>query len=170
MKRFHVHVSVKDLTQSTRFYSALFGAQPTVQKPDYVKWMLDDPRLNFAISARTQQHGLNHLGFQTDTAEELNALHQQLQSADTAIITEEGADCCYAKSDKHWVKDPSGIAWESFHSLNGIPVYGEESHEDSETPATSIADNSQSCGTSCCTPASLVADKVKATVAGCCNG
>jgi catechol 2,3-dioxygenase-like lactoylglutathione lyase family enzyme len=172
MKRFHVHVSVKNLDESMRFYSAMFGAAPTVQKPDYAKWMLEDPRLNFAISQRTLKHGINHLGFQTDSAEELAAVHAQLQQADTSIVSEEGANCCYAKSDKHWVQDPSGIAWESFHSLDNIPVYGEQHHEQTETAAPSariVTSEPAQCGSSC-SPTSFVANKVKAAVTNCCGG
>lgn len=128
MKRFHVHVAVSNLEQSTRFYSAMFGAPPTVQKPDYAKWMLDDPRLNFAISARAGAPGVNHLGFQADSDAELEEIHARLLQADGAITTEKGANCCYAKSDKYWVQDPTGIAWESFHTLDAIPFYGEQSH------------------------------------------
>ena len=103
MKRFHVHVAVSNLEHSTRFYSAMFGTPPTVLKTDYAKWMLDDPRVNFAISERADAQGVNHLGVQADSAEELEEIHTRLQSADTAIAAEVGANCCYAKSDKYWV-------------------------------------------------------------------
>ena len=148
MKRFHVHVAVNNLEQSTRFYSAMFGAAPTVQKPDYAKWMLDDPRINFAISERANAAGLNHLGFQADSDEELQEIHARLQDADTAITAEVGANCCYAKSDKYWVQDPSGIAWESFHSLDTIPVYGEDSHQSKTDLAASEGGG---CGTAAST-------------------
>jgi catechol 2,3-dioxygenase-like lactoylglutathione lyase family enzyme len=127
MKRFHVHVSVADLAQSIRFYSTLFGTEPAVIKSDYAKWMLEDPRINFAISQRGGKAGINHLGLQTDSDEELEALHGQLQQADVAAHAEKGANCCYALSNKYWVTDPTGIAWETFHSLGGIPTFnGEE--------------------------------------------
>jgi catechol 2,3-dioxygenase-like lactoylglutathione lyase family enzyme len=124
MKRFHVHVAVPDLDAGIRFYSTLFGAAPSVRKDDYAKWMIDEPRINFAISQRGGAPGVNHLGFQVDSGEELEALHANLQAADRAVVAEEGANCCYARSDKYWVTDPAGIAWESFHSLGSIPMFG----------------------------------------------
>ena len=141
MKRFHVHVAVADLERSAHFYSALFGMQPTVRKDDYAKWMLDEPRLNFAISERANAAGVNHLGFQAETDSELEALHARLQSADAAIVAEKGTNCCYATSDKYWVQDPSGIAWESFRSLDTVPFYGD--HEPKTDPGSG-------CGTTCC--------------------
>ena len=127
MKRFHVHVSVKDLGESIGFYSKLFGTQPSVIKPDYAKWMLDDPRINFAISQRGHAPGVNHLGIQVDSGSELVALRAQAQAAEIAALDEKGAACCYANSDKYWVQDPQGIAWETFHTLGSIPVFGEDS-------------------------------------------
>jgi predicted enzyme related to lactoylglutathione lyase len=126
MKRFHVHVAVQDLASSIRFYASLFGTQPSVVKPDYAKWMLDDPRVNFAISQRGAPAGVNHLGIQVDSAEELTALREQAAAADIAARDEMGASCCYAKSDKYWVEDPQGVAWETFHTLGSIPVFGEQ--------------------------------------------
>jgi hypothetical protein len=126
MKRFHVHVSVNDLARSIGFYSKLFGTAPAVTKPDYAKWMLEDPRVNFAISQRGHQAGVNHLGLQVDSADELASLRTQVAAADIAALDEKGAACCYAKSDKYWVQDPQGIAWETFHTLGGIPVFGED--------------------------------------------
>jgi hypothetical protein len=126
MKRFHLHVSVGNLAESVGFYSRLFGAQPSVQKDDYAKWMLDDPRINFAISSRGHAAGVNHLGLQVDSTEELKALRDQVAQADIAAVEEKGAACCYAKSDKHWIQDPQGIAWETFHTLGSVPVYGED--------------------------------------------
>jgi catechol 2,3-dioxygenase-like lactoylglutathione lyase family enzyme len=127
MKRFHVHVSVDDLPQSIRFYSTLFGAEPAVTKPDYAKWMLEDPRLNFAISQRGGQPGVNHLGLQTDSDEELETLHGQLQRADLSAHAEQNIPCCYARSNKYWVTDPTGIAWETFHTLGSVPTFNGES-------------------------------------------
>ena len=124
MKRFHVHVAVDDLEEGIAFYSKLFGTQPAVQKPDYAKWMIEDPRLNFAISARGAKTGLNHLGFQLDSDEEFKAMHAQLGAADAGLVEETGANCCYAKSDKYWVTDPAGIAWEAYHTLGSIPMFG----------------------------------------------
>lgn len=123
MKRMHIHISVDDLAQSTAFYSQLFGAAPTVQHPDYAKWQLDDPRVNFAISQRGAAPGLDHLGIQVDSAAELDALESRLHAAGMAPLNEPGATCCYARSDKHWVQDPSGIAWEAFHTLGSAPTF-----------------------------------------------
>jgi catechol 2,3-dioxygenase-like lactoylglutathione lyase family enzyme len=137
MKRFHVHVAVQDLAASVRFYTSVFGAEPSVLKPDYAKWMLEDPRLNFAISQRGAAVGVNHLGIQVDSAEELTALREQVAKAEIEARDEIGANCCYAKSDKYWVQDPQGIAWETFHTLGRIPVFGE---------------HSESAGGACCAP------------------
>ena len=126
MKRFHVHVSVNDLKQSIRFYSALFAAQPTVLKDDYAKWQLEDPKVNCAISTRAGKAGVDHLGIQAEDGAELEDLGSRLAQADVAVAPQKGASCCYAKSDKYWTLDPQGIAWESFHTLEGAPVYGEE--------------------------------------------
>lgn len=141
MKRFHVHVSVTDLKQSIAFYSRLFGTNPSVSKPDYAKWMLDDPRVNFAISERDSQPGVNHLGIQVEEQSEFEAMQAQLLNADNALIAEIGTTCCYAQSDKYWITDPQGIAWETFRTLGSAPVYG---HDAVELAAT----------TSCCLPAS----------------
>ena len=170
MKRFHVHVAVSDLEQSTRFYSAMFGVAPTVLKDDYAKWMLDDPRINFAISERANAQGVNHLGFQADSAEELEDIHTRLQSADTSITAEKGANCCYAKSDKYWVQDPTGIAWESFRSLDTIPFYGEDSH-----PRAEVAESAESAEGGACASAGCAAIEPKTTALktgakACCNG
>ena len=124
MKRFHVHVSVDDLEANIRFYSAVFGAQPTVRKSDYAKWMMDDPRVNFAVSQRGAQAGVNHLGFQVDTDEELAALRKQVGDAEIAAQDQPGATCCYARSDKYWITDPQGVAWETYHTLGEAEVYG----------------------------------------------
>lgn len=126
MKRFHVHVAVENLDESIRFYSTVFGVDPSVVQSDYAKWMLEDPRLNFAISQRGRTPGVNHLGFQVDSTAELIGLRQQLVDADEGMVEQADTSCCYARSDKYWVKDPSGIAWETFHSLGTVPVYGEE--------------------------------------------
>jgi catechol 2,3-dioxygenase-like lactoylglutathione lyase family enzyme len=158
MKRFHVHVGVSDLEKSTQFYSAMFGMQPTVKKDDYAKWMLEDPRVNFAISERGGKPGINHLGLQAENENELEEIHARLQTADTAIVAEEGANCCYAKSDKYWVQDPSGLAWESFRSLDTIPFFG-----DVESPNAIAAKPTTSC---CPQPAANQSPSVKA----CCNG
>lgn len=124
MKRLHVHIAVDDLPRSVRFYSALFAAQPSVLKEDYAKWMLDDPRVNFAISTRGRKAGLDHLGIQAENEAELEEIGSRLAQADVSVLPQKGAACCYAKSDKYWTLDPQGIAWESFHTLDSIPVYG----------------------------------------------
>lgn len=126
MKRLHVHISVADLPASIRFYQALFGAEPVVTKPDYAKWMIEEPRINFAISMGRQPVGVNHLGFQVDSDQELRGMRSQLEAADAQMIEERGQPCCYAQSDKYWVTDPTGIAWETFHTLGSIPVYGRD--------------------------------------------
>ncbi len=124
MKRMHIHVAVHDLEQSIRFYSRLFDAQPDVTESDYAKWMLDDPRVNFAISARGGDPGLDHLGIQVDSGDELRAIHDRLDAAGRTILTQEATHCCYARSDKHWVTDPQGLAWEAFHTLASAPTFG----------------------------------------------
>jgi hypothetical protein len=123
MKRFHVHVAVEDLQTSIRFYSTLFG-EPAVVKPDYAKWMVEDPRLNFAISKRGHNLGVDHLGLQVDGDDELTALRDQMAGGGLPLSEQSNASCCYAKSDKWWTMDPQGIAWETYHSLGSIPVYG----------------------------------------------
>ena len=126
MKRLHVHVSVTDLQQSVRFYSTLFASQPTVLKDDYAKWMLDDPRVNFAISNRGAKVGLDHLGIQAEDDGELEEIGSRMAQADVAVTPQKGASCCYARSDKYWTLDPQGVAWESFHTLDSAPVYGKD--------------------------------------------
>ena len=127
MKRFHVHAHVEDLAKSVAFYSKLFAAAPARLEADYAKWMIDDPRINFAISTRGGKPGVDHLGFQTDSAEELDELKTRAESADMALLDEGSTSCCYARSDKNWVVDPQGIAWEHFHTLGDIPVFSEGS-------------------------------------------
>ncbi|WP_298209180.1 ArsI/CadI family heavy metal resistance metalloenzyme [Acidovorax sp.] len=127
MKRFHVHMHVDDLAQSIAFYSRLFDAQPARAEADYAKWMLEDPRVNFAISTRGAKPGLDHFGMQTDDAAELAALKARAEAADMALLDEGATTCCYARSEKHWVTDPQGIAWEHFHTLGDIPVFNEAS-------------------------------------------
>jgi lactoylglutathione lyase len=164
MKRFHVHLSVEDLEKSIRFYSTLFGTEPTVIQSDYAKWMLADPRVNFAISTRQQPAGVNHLGFQVDTDEELRSMHTQLQAADARLIQEDEQPCCYAQSNKYWVTDPTGLAWETFHTLGSIPVYGKD------TPAfnhgESAAPTEKPVG-QCCAPEAKA--KAIATGSSCCS-
>ncbi|MCE3000428.1 MAG: VOC family protein [Betaproteobacteria bacterium] len=140
MKRFHVHLHVADLSASVAFYSRLFGAAPTRVESDYAKWMLDDPRINFAVSTRGGgAPGLDHLGFQADSAEELAAMKAAAQGAEMALADEGETTCCYARSDKHWITDPQGVAWEHFHTLGDIPVFN-------EAPAASAS------ASACCPP------------------
>lgn len=123
MKRFHVHIAVNDLAQSTRFYNALFGATPAVEKPDYVKWMLDDPRINFAISARGRPAGVNHLGLQVDRGDELVTLRAQHDAAALGLFDEGETSCCYAHSNKHWLTDPQGVPWEVYHTMSSVQTF-----------------------------------------------
>lgn len=129
MKRMHLHISVEDLEKSVTFYSALFGAEPTLQKADYAKWMLDDPLVNFAISQRGMKPGLDHVGIQVETEQELQELKHRLDQADLSLLTQTGTTCCYAKSDKHWVQDPAGIAWETYRTLEGAPTFNDEQQD-----------------------------------------
>jgi catechol 2,3-dioxygenase-like lactoylglutathione lyase family enzyme len=126
MKRLHVHVSVDDLAESVRFYKALFGSEPAVAKPDYAKWMLDDPRVNFAISVRGGQAGVDHLGIEVETREELKEVYQRLQQAERPVLEEGAATCCYAKSEKAWTSDPQGVLWESFLTTGESTIYGDD--------------------------------------------
>lgn len=142
MKRFHVHLNVDDLNRSIGFYSQLFAAQPTRVESDYAKWMLEDPPINFAISSRGGAPGIDHLGFQTDSPEELATLKARAQAADLVLLDEGETTCCYARSEKHWVTDPQGVAWEHFHTLGNIPVF----HEVAEHATTAAA---------CCAPTDM---------------
>jgi catechol 2,3-dioxygenase-like lactoylglutathione lyase family enzyme len=129
MKRLHVHVAVSDLSQSVGFYSALFAAQPTVLKSDYAKWMLDDPRVNFAISTRAREPGLDHLGIQVESQDELYEVYSRLRQAGGNIIEQGQTACCYAKSEKSWIDDPTGISWETFHTTGENIAYGDGTGE-----------------------------------------
>ena len=163
MKRFHVHIHVDDLKASVAFYSKLFSATPTRIETDYAKWMLDDPRVNFAISTRGSKPGLDHLGFQVDTTEELEAMKLAAQSAEMVAVEEGETTCCYARSEKHWITDPQGIAWEHFHTLGNIPVFNEAAQSTEGVaccapvaPQASVAccAPAVSASSSCCTPSS----------------
>jgi hypothetical protein len=125
MKRLHVHVSVEDIARSVRFYSSLFAAEPAVVKSDYAKWMLDDPRVNFAISTRSGQTGVDHLGIQVETPDELHEVYGRLQQADRPVLEEGATTCCYAKSEKSWITDPQGLSWETFLTSGESTVYGD---------------------------------------------
>jgi hypothetical protein len=126
MKRFHVHIAVDNLESNIRFYSSVFGVPPAVIKPDYAKWMLDDPRINFAISKRGLTPGIDHLGVQVETGPELKTLRERIAKAEIAALDQANTTCCYARSDKYWITDPQGIAWETFHTLDSVSGYGEE--------------------------------------------
>jgi hypothetical protein len=125
MKRFHVHVHVEDLAKNIAFYSAMFDAQPARTEADYAKWMLQDPPVNFAISTRGGTPGVDHLGIQVESDEELAELRGHAARADIAVQAEGETSCCYARSDKYWVTDPQGVAWEQFHTLESIPVFSQ---------------------------------------------
>jgi catechol 2,3-dioxygenase-like lactoylglutathione lyase family enzyme len=125
MKRLHVHVSVDDLAQSIRFYSTLFATQPSVTKPDYAKWMLEDPRVNFAISTRGGEAGIDHLGIQVETPDELQEVYGRLKQADRPVLEEGATTCCYAQSEKAWIADPQGLSWETFLTSGESTVYGD---------------------------------------------
>ena len=160
MKRFHVHAHVQDLKTSVAFYSKLFAAEPTRLESDYAKWMIEDPRINFAISTRGGKPGVDHLGFQTDTDEELAELKSRAQAADLALLDEGETSCCYARSEKHWVTDPQGIAWEHFHTLDSIPTFSQPTVE-----------NGSEAGPACCgtpVPRGKPLDVVIKPVSTCC--
>ena len=129
MKRFHVHVAVNDLQHSIGFYSALFAAEPSVTKTDYAKWMLDDPRVNFAISTRGRQAGLDHLGIQVENKDELKEIYGRLHKAGGDVIEQGQTSCCYAKSEKSWIDDPAGISWETFLTTGESTDYGDGTGE-----------------------------------------
>ena len=129
MKRLHLHVSVPDLSQSIAFYEALFGAGPSVVKDDYAKWMLDDPKVNFAISARGLAGGVDHVGIQVDSQRELGELADRLRAAGNVTLDQEATTCCYAQSDKSWVNDPAGVRWETFYTFGDATRYGEDVEE-----------------------------------------
>jgi catechol 2,3-dioxygenase-like lactoylglutathione lyase family enzyme len=148
MKRMHVHVSVSDLEASVRFYSELFAAEPTVRKVDYAKWMLDDPRVNFAISQRGAAAGIEHLGIQVEDHAELEEVYSRLRRADRPALEEGPTTCCYAESEKSWIEDPQGIQWETFLTIRESTVYG----RDTVRAASTDTVHSQCCTPSCCAP------------------
>jgi catechol 2,3-dioxygenase-like lactoylglutathione lyase family enzyme len=161
MKRLHIHVSVEDLAQSVRFYSALFAAQPTVDKPDYAKWMLDDPRVNFAISARGGAPGVQHLGIQAESPAELEEVFGRLAAAGRPVLEEAGATCCYARSEKQWVSDPQGVPWETFITHGESTVYGNGGALGRLAAASGAA-----AASACCAPK---AEPAPVSAAGCCG-
>lgn len=173
MKRFHAHVHVDDLAKNIAFYSKLFAAEPTRVEADYAKWMLEDPRVNFAISTRGSKLGLDHFGLQVDDASELAELKSRAESADMALLDEGATTCCYARSEKHWVTDPQGIAWEHFHTLGNIPVFNDANKavEAGACCAPTLATAKED--SACCAPAAVgiktAAVTAPAAKASCCG-
>lgn len=156
MKRLHVHVGVTDLSTSIGFYSTLFGAEPTVTKDDYAKWMLEDPRVNFAISSGNHAaKGIEHLGIQVENGEELTEVYDRLKAADRPVLEEGATTCCYAKSEKSWIADPDGIVWEAFLTNGDATIYG-------DSPALAALSTNAADG-ACCAPT------VPAQTANCCG-
>lgn len=149
MKRFHVHVNVANLDANIGFYSTLFGAGPSVRKPDYAKWMLDDPRVNFAISQRERAAGVDHLGLQAEDGAELEEIGVRLMAAGKVALTEQGTTCCYAHSDKFWAEDPQGVRWETFHTVGEATAYSAPGMHAAETGAC-CGQPSTSAASSCC--------------------
>jgi catechol 2,3-dioxygenase-like lactoylglutathione lyase family enzyme len=167
MKRMHVHVGVDDLAQSVRFYSALFAAEPTVLEGDYAKWMLEDPRLNFAISRGHATRGIEHIGIQVEDAAELAEVRARLAKAEGPVLEEEAAVCCYAKSEKTWISDPQGVVWETFLTSGSVTDYGISPELERIAASDTAAVNA------CCAPAlAPVAAQVDAppvpAKSGCC--
>jgi catechol 2,3-dioxygenase-like lactoylglutathione lyase family enzyme len=135
MNRLHLHIAVDDLDRSIGFYSTLFGAAPAVVKDDYAKWMLDDPRVNLAISSRGRAAGVDHVGIQAETGEALAAIAARLKTAGETTFDQTATTCCYAQSDKSWVTDPSGVRWETFHTFGEATCYGEDEEPAADAPA-----------------------------------
>lgn len=146
MKRFHVHVGVSDLDRSIAFYTGLFGSGPTVTKPDYAKWMLEDPRINFAISQKCgAEKGIEHIGLQVEDAAELSEVYGRLKAADGPVLDEGATTCCYAKSEKSWIADPDGVRWEAFLTHGDSTVYG-------DSPDFGVLAGSTAADGACCAP------------------
>ena len=139
----HIHLSVSDLDSNIKFYNTMFGIEPTILESDYAKWRLENPSVNFAISNKGRENGLNHLGLELDSDEELNKVHKRIEENNIESLEEKGAHCCYSESDKYWVLDPQGIPWENFHSLRKIPIYGNDSSKDA-------VESINSCGINAC--------------------
>jgi hypothetical protein len=150
MKRLHVHVSVDDLDRSIGFYSMLFATKPTVVKFDYAKWMLEDPRVNFAISTRNARKGLDHFGIQVETQDELREVYGRLREADRPVLEEGHTVCCYAQSEKAWIADPQGVPWEAFLTTGASTVYGTDIDLSPITDAACCGDAPAAKTTACC--------------------
>ena len=152
MKRLHVHVSVNDLDQSVRFYSTLFAAEPAVTKADYAKWMLDDPRVNFAISTRSGGSGLDHLGIQVETQGELEEMYGRLRQADRPVLDEDATTCCYAQSEKSWITDLQGVSWETFLTTGESTVYGDSADLGAIRTTAAACCTAETPQAACCAP------------------
>src|SRR5437763_10369607 len=164
MKRFHVHVAVDDLAQSVRFYSTLFATEPTVMKPDYAKWMLEDPRVNFAISTGGGHGaGISHLGIQAEDQGELAEIYDRLAAAERPVLEEKATTCCYARSDKQWIADPQGVPWETFYTYGESPVYGEGSLAKLKEVSEAAC-----CAPTCCEPEAILLSAPQPATAACC--
>jgi catechol 2,3-dioxygenase-like lactoylglutathione lyase family enzyme len=167
MKRLHVHVSVRNLDTSVRFYSSLFAAEPVVLKADYAKWMLDDPLVNFAISTRGAPEGIEHLGIQAANESELKEVYERLKQADGPVLEEGETVCCYAKSEKSWIEDPQGIRWETFLTTGESTVYGGEAAEPAAACCVPVSAANRAVERSaCCTPAQR--EHAQAAGSACC--
>jgi catechol 2,3-dioxygenase-like lactoylglutathione lyase family enzyme len=166
MNRFHVHINVDRLQPSIEFYTTLFGTGPTVRKDDYAKWMLDDPRVNFAISSRGRQPGLDHLGLQADGADALDAIGERLRQADAVTLAEQATTCCYARSDKFWAEDPQGVRWESFRTLGEATTYTDAEQAPAEG-GSACCGPAAAADTACCGPA---ASDPASKTSGACGG
>jgi catechol 2,3-dioxygenase-like lactoylglutathione lyase family enzyme len=166
MKRMHVHVSVRDLDASVRFYSTLFAATPSVVEADYAKWMLDDPRVNFAISTRGTPAGIEHLGIQVADADELHEVYERLEKADAPVLEEGETVCCYAKSEKSWIEDPQGIRWETFLTTGESTIYGNEPPKSAAACCVPSGVSNQAAGGACCNADNR--SRAKATQSACC--
>jgi len=155
MKRMHVHVGVEDIPNAIKFYSALFAAKPAVVKPDYAKWMLDDPRVNFAISTRGKQPGLDHLGIQVESKGELSDVYARLREAGGTVIEQGETTCCYARSEKSWIGDPAGISWETFFTTGDSTDYGISVENDPRVAheKTACCASQAAPEPACCSPA-----------------
>jgi len=163
MKRFHVHVTVEDLAQSVRFYSTLFAVEPTVLKPDYAKWMLEDPRVNFAISTGAGHGaGISHLGIQAEDEGELAEVYDRLAQAERPVVEEKATTCCYARSDKQWIADPQGVPWETFYTYGESTVYGEGSLAKLKEVSEAAC-----CAPSCCDSEAIQTPEPAAATACC---
>lgn len=170
MKRFHVHVAVDDIDASVRFYSQLFAARPSVLKHDYAKWLLEDPRVNFAISARGAGAGIEHLGIQVEDHAELDEVYERLRRAEGPVLEEGATVCCYAKSEKSWIEDPQGIQWETFLTSGESTVYGNDPVREAASAACCVpAGASKQAGSNepCCTPAQKA--EARERKAACCG-